>query len=286
MPVASPAPQTPVPTTVAGVPATIVHLGEDSAPIDVTVAFGSVWVASHHGNEVIRIDPVTLEEIARIKVGNGPGWFAVTDDAVWVTLQMSRGMSRIDPTTNTSVDRIGMWAPCFAPVVAFGSIWQGGCDAHQVTRIDPVTLATTDITVGEQAHLVLAGDQILTAGPLGLSRIDPKTNTIETIGGPVGHVAGFAGGTIWITDDTRTVRVDPKSGEVVATLALPFGGLVTEQDGYAWLVEDAVAVRKIDLATNEILQTLAIREALVAREAEGALWVTAYGYDSLLRIEP
>lgn len=279
--------QTATATVLEGVPATIVPLGADSTPIDLAFAFGSIWVASHHRNEVIRIDPTTLEVLARVEVGNGPGWLAVTDDAVWVTLQLGRGLSRIDPATNTSDGRAGMWPPCWAPVVAFGSVWQAGCDAHQVTRIDPDTLATTDITVNDQVFLVLAGDEVITSGPLGLSRIDPTSNTIATIGGPPGRAVGYAGGTVWVSDETRVFRVDPRTGSIVSSLPITHGGLVTEQDGYAWLVQESTGVLKIDLVTNEVLQLLPVRpDAFVARELAGALWVTAYGSDSLWRIEP
>ena len=39
------------------------------------------------------------KEVARIRSGPGPGWFAVTDDAIWVTNQNAVGLSRIDPET-------------------------------------------------------------------------------------------------------------------------------------------------------------------------------------------
>ena len=273
-------------TDLAGVAARVIHLGGDATPIDVAFAFGSIWVVSHHFNAVIRIDPDTLAEVARIEVGNGPGWLAVTNDAVWVTLQLGRGLARIDPLKNTSEVRAGMWATCFSPVVAFGSIWQAACDAHQVMRIDPMTYESTDITVGDQNALVLAGDQLLSGGPLGLSRIDPATNTIETIGGQAGRAIGYAGGTVWISDETQIFRVDPRTGAVLSTLPITFAWIVTEHDGRAWVVQESTAVLRIDLDTNEIVQTLPVRpEPVVAREAAGALWVTSYGGDSLWRFE-
>src|SRR5215213_951990 len=76
-PTAAPA-ATPLATQIGGVAAQIVPLGADSTPIDLVYAFGSIWVASHHYDAVIRLDPTTLAEIARIPVDDGPGWFAVT----------------------------------------------------------------------------------------------------------------------------------------------------------------------------------------------------------------
>ena len=247
-PAATPAPTpapTPAATDLAGVAAQVLYLGADAAPIDVAYAFGSIWVASHHYNAVIRIDPETLDEIARIKVGNGPGWIAVTDDAVWVTQQLGRGLSRIDPLTNISAVQAGDWATCYAPVVAFGSIWQAACDAHQVMRIDPTTYESTDITVGDQGGLVLAGEQVLAGGPLGLSRIDPATNTVETIGGQAGRAIGYAGGTVWISDETQVFRVEPTTGAVISTLPITFAWIVTEHEGRAWVVQESTAALRI-----------------------------------------
>lgn len=280
---------TPRATVLDGVPAQVIRLGVDATPIDVAYAFGSIWVASHHGNSVIRIDPATLMEVARIDVGDGPAWFAVTDDSIWVTLQNGRGMARIDPQTNTSKDRAGMWAPCGAPVVAFDAIWHSACDAHQVTRIDPVTYASTDITVGDQAGLVLAADTLIIAGPAGLRRIDPATNTVEQVGGPPGSLGlGWAGGTVWVSDDTKIFRVNPTTGKVVSTLPIAKPGFVTEDGVVAWLVEpETGAIMKIDLATNEILQVVTIGPGVpIARPAAGFLWATSYDDGSLWRLDP
>ena len=279
--------RTPVATTVGGIPAAQLHLGADATPIDVVLAFDSIWVVSHHLNAVIRLDPSTLVEQARVAVGSGPGWFVVTDDALWVTHQLGRGLSRIDPVTNTAEVRAGMWPSCFAPVEAFGSIWHTACDAHQVTRIDPTTYATIDITVGDQAGIVLAGDLLVTSGPLGLAQVDPTTNTIRTVGGPGGRVLGFAGGTVWTTDDTQVFRVDPTSGEMVSKLPIEHAVALTVAAGHVWLTQESTAILKIDIATGEVLQTVSFpMDPVVAVEAADALWVTSYGGHSLWRLTP
>src|SRR6185503_8068221 len=87
----------PVDSTVDGVAVRTLERGPLSAPIDVVVAFGSVWVANHHGDSVTRVDPSCVTSLATIQTGTWPGWFAVAEDAVWVSTQNSVGMTRVDP---------------------------------------------------------------------------------------------------------------------------------------------------------------------------------------------
>ena len=79
----------PVPTTLGTLSARSLSLGTDAAPIAVTEAFGSIWVANIHANEVRRYDPATMAEQARIDVPSA-AWFAVADGALWVTHQNGR----------------------------------------------------------------------------------------------------------------------------------------------------------------------------------------------------
>jgi len=286
-PTAAPA-ATPLATQIGGVAAQIVPLGADSTPIDLVYAFGSIWVASHHYDAVIRLDPTTLAEIARIPVDDGPGWFAVTDDALWVSAQLRRGLSRIDPATNSSEAHAGTWAPCWAPVVAFGSIWQTACDAGQVMRIDPATLLALDITVPRPLSLASLGDELLVATEDGLLRIDPQTNKLAPMGGPGGRAIGVTGGAVWISNGADVDLVDPETGDVLSTLPISHAELVTGDGDHAWLTRsDTPSVLEIDLATNDIVQNIeAGPEAVVARAAAGGLWITNYGGDSVWRLEP
>jgi streptogramin lyase len=152
---------------------TIVKLGlaPGTYPIDVTFAFGSIWTANHHTNDVSRIDPVTMGEVARIAGGSGPGWFATTDEALWVSDQNGVGMTRIDPATNLPVASIGSDAPCNRPVVAFGMVWQPACDANVILRIDPASNAVERVPAAGRFDLFAIGDELYAAGESGLARL-------------------------------------------------------------------------------------------------------------------
>jgi DNA-binding beta-propeller fold protein YncE len=278
----APAPQT---TTIDGIPATTLYLGRDDAPIDVTFAFGSIWIADHHADTVTRLDPESMTVQARIPVATGPGWFVVTDDALWVSSQLGRGMDRIDPSTNTADVHAGDWATCGRGILAFGAIWQPACDAHQIMRIDPVARTSRDLSAGAHNAVVLAGHDLLATSPAGLARLDPETGTFEEMGGPAGWLMAFDGKTVWIIDDLQVTRVRPADGSTVATLPIRSGPVVF-RDGHAWLLSQDNALLDVDLATSKTLQTINFGFSPTSIvDAAGALWITSFDGSSVIRLE-
>jgi DNA-binding beta-propeller fold protein YncE len=278
-----------VATDLAGVPATIIPLGKDAAPIDVTYAFGSIWVSNHHRNTITRINPDTLAEEASIPGSDGPGWFVATDGALWVTNQNRRGLTHIDPATNAVVgEPAGFWGPCWAPVVAFGSIWQAGCDAHVIMRIDPKTSMATDVTTADYADgVVLIGDHLMAVGPKGLAEVDASTGKLTPVGGCCGRIVGADEKTVWLADEKQIYRVDPATGATIGTIPITYAGTMRAYGDHAWLIQESTAALRIDLKTFAIHQTLAVRpEPLSVIEASGAVWVTSFGSDSLWRLDP
>jgi streptogramin lyase len=255
-----------------------------AAPIDVAVAFGSVWVAAHHGG-VIRVDPASMTIRAVIPVTGGPGWFAVAEDAVWVSNQMGQGMTRIDPETN-EVRQAGRWATCGRPLVARGVVWQPACDAHRIMRIDPATAAAADIAAPAQTSIVAVGDDLITSGPNGLARFDEATTTFSQLGGgDAGWAMAFDGRTIWASDDRQVVRLDPADGHVVARIAITECGAVAFRKGHAWLTS-ATGLVEVDPKTNRIIRTVPLGRTAAITNDDSGLWVTSYDANRLLRVRP
>lgn len=290
---ATPSPS-PAPTAEATFVGTLaamrLSLGVDAAPISVTEAFGSIWVADIHGNDVRRFDPLTLRELARIPV-RGAAWFAVADDALWVTNQTGAGLTRIDPATNTVAAQVGEVPPCGAPVVAFDSIWQAACDANVVLRIDPVRNVVID-TIPAQGHgfLVLAGGRLITSGSDGLATLDPETGTFSPIAGGAGVLGvdfmASDGTTIWVKTGAGMDRIDPVDGRTIASFPDPQAQAVSFAGDRAWLTVTRVGAREIDLATNEVRRTIPVLPSpLVPLEAFGELWVTDFDASVLWRVD-
>ena len=94
------------------------------APICLVVGDGSVWVANHDDRSVTRIDPVTQQVIASIKLQEEPHRIAYGEGSVWVANWHVNSVTRIDPQTNQVVGEpipIGHHAGNIA--VGFGSVW-------------------------------------------------------------------------------------------------------------------------------------------------------------------
>jgi streptogramin lyase len=155
------------------------------------VGAGSVWAVTETlGQEGLsRIDPETLEVVARIPLGpssEAGGIVAVGAGAVWVT-GVEGYVVRVDPATNRVVARIPVAGNTWV-AVGSGAVWVTVNRESTVWKIDPATnLAIRSITVGE--------------GP----------RTVEVGAGSV-WVASFRSGTV--------ARVDPETDRVVKTVRL------------------------------------------------------------------
>lgn len=282
------APPSPVSTTLGTSSARSLSLGTDAAPIAVIEAFGSIWVANIHANEVRRYDPATMAEQARIDVPSA-AWFAVTDGALWATNQNGRALSRIDPASNTVVATVGDVPPCAEPVVAFDSLWQSACDARVILRIDPATNEVLD-RIPSEGHLFLAfaGDRLIALGPDGPASLDPETGTFTSLPNPdaVGaEILASDGDTVWVPTPTSLLRVDPASGETLATLDYPGVRGIAFANGSAWLTT-AEGVVEVDLATNQALRTIPVPGTpLIPYVTSDALWVTDFNSSLLWRVD-
>lgn len=278
---------TPSVNVVDGVSVTSTSLGVSVAPIDVVSAFGSIWVAGHHQSSVIRLDPATLEPIAKVQVGSGPGWFAVTDDALWVNNQMGRGLTRIDPTTNTADVRAGMWPTCGGPLVAAGSIWQMSCDTGRIMRIDQTTYEDTDIAADGFQGLGLVNDRLIAVGPEALFEIDPASNQLtklDAVG--TGFAIGFDNSSVWLAASDGVHRIAIQNGAELGMIPLAGDMALTFAGDRAWLTVFGDVLHEVDTTTTSIKRTLHLDSPAVAREIDGVVWVTSFDANSLSRFAP
>jgi streptogramin lyase len=264
-------------------------LGVGAAPIAVTEAFGSIWVANIHANDVRRFEPDTMRELARIAIPSA-AWFAVADGALWVTSQTGTGLTRIDPATNTVVAHVGDVQPCSAPVVVDASIWQAACDSGVFIRIDPSRNAVVQtVPSGGHIFLVLAGEQLITTGSGGLARLDPDTGRINTIGNAAAAFPEFLasdGTTVWVKNAAGVARIDPNNGRTLGSIAESEAKVVSFAGDHAWVTVRRKGVLKVDLATTEVRRTIPLPpNSDVAHEAGGVLWVTDFEGSELWRID-
>ena len=250
-----------------------------TAPSNLAVGEGAVWVLDSEAETVARLDPVT-QAVERFAAGPRPTDLAVGGGAVWVgngagsesfDQRVTTSISRVDPgslevtgTVELSREQSAHGPP---PSLGFpqmavgaGALWAVGAD-NRIYRIDP---ATSRIVAKIP---VVAGVNTLAAGAEGVwflnwtdhdvTRIDPATNRVaDRI--PVDGDSGIAvgGGAVWVTspDDGRLWRIEP--GRPPRKRPIDVGGqpdFVSYGDGAAWTgdYQDGVLTR-VDARTNTV----------------------------------
>jgi hypothetical protein len=186
--------------------------------------FGSLWVVA--GTTVVRVDPATGTEQARIPVAGGTWGITAAAGAVWVADGHFKAgvLSRIDPNTNTVTAEIAMPVRTRNLVGTDDTVWVTGeakpGQPISLLRVDPATntiTATVDAP-GDAVGLAVIGNYVWVIGYGGdVAVIDARTTKIayhqrltprEMLGGDRLAV-GF--GSIWIGNQEPGLlnRVDP-----------------------------------------------------------------------------
>jgi streptogramin lyase len=183
------------------------------SPMAVTVARGSVWVASigrwHAGRGgvivpdgpgiVSRLDPVSGQVRARIRVGKGPQAAATGDGALWVL--NGRGIGASD-----TLDRLDM-------------------QTNQVVASIRVPHWSSAVACGRRYCWVVSEPR--SAGGV-VTRVDPRTNRavicpIPRSWTPAGVVALH--GRVWVADPgvAQLIRIDARTLRVMKRVKIPRG---------------------------------------------------------------
>ncbi len=215
-------------------------IGPIQTPNSIGVGFGSVWVTTHTGGGLIRIDPATYSTtwiaLESVQVGNV---LVFTSDSVWV----GRGPGayaeqvRLDPKTN----RVTAVVPVSGRA-AFGGGYVWTYNGQVLTQIDAAT-----------ARVV---DQVRVTDP------DPETGV------------AFGRGSVWVaTSQHGLFRVDPVSKKVLAQIDVS-AWKVASDGTEVWTVEEGRGVSRIDTIRNRVAATVDIAGAVFPVVANGLVWVT------------
>lgn len=298
---------TPRPTALPeGVLASI-PLEAGSAPSAVVAGFGSIWVESHRGTLLYRIDPSTDKVIAEVDVGQEScGMPGIGFGRVWL-MPCDTGTRTmiVDPGTNQVV---GSFEGGSGGQMAFadGSAWTTSRTLDGTfLRIDPTTLKTTStMSAGQGDDSIVAGASFLwltDSTSSGISKADPVSGrVVATISSPnAGRYAWltFAFGSLWLkgADNPDLHRIDPASGKATTyTIAGWTGGLTqlyeifpAEGLGSLWLRIANGSVVRVDPTDGRVVATFPADPAggggWVA-VAFGSLWVANFGSDTVWRV--
>jgi YVTN family beta-propeller protein len=273
-----------------------------TAPSNIAVGEGAVWVLNTQDRTVSRIDPKTKAVTGTRKTRGVPTDIAAGEGAVWVgngggrTGNFTVSISRIDPTTSTITGTVTLpnrtAGSIFDPTlnggfpniaVGAGAVWAADPDGT-VSRLDPETgkrLATIDV----EADKIAAGREgVWFVKGAAVTRINPRTNGVgQTIRVGSEGTAGIAlgAGSIWVTAEQQGAvwRIEP--GPDPETRSITVGAGVTYVAfgaGAVWAANYVDGtVSRIDPRTNAVTARIPIGAAQALAAGAGSAWVSTAG---------
>jgi len=188
----------------------------DGCGSGIAAGAGAVWV-THGCRGVYRIDPHSGRVTASLRVPDAGDAIAVADGLVWVTSN-DGDLLRIQPRTGQITGQpIPVGFGSWALVPAAGALW--------------VTSYGGEVPGGT------------------LNRVDPATGTVQRFGNLDVEAAGA--GSLWTP---QVQRIDPATGGVTASVAVPYASQVAFWNGSAWAltVQQSLTLLRIDPATNQV----------------------------------
>ncbi len=259
---------------------------------------------------LVRIDPATNESSETIQVGNEPNAVAVAPTGVWVTNRGDGTVWRIDPHTNlVSLKTSAHGEPTDLAVTSTRAFVVNGPQDANITVIDGATGREENV-IGpsggfSQGSAAIGADEPdvwLAGADRSVSRLDVVTAALAKprfIAPPAdeGSDAYFssvavAEGAVWVIGDPldRTLwRIDSSSGELTATVPLPFAPKdVAVGERGVWVSSQvADTVSRVDPATGSVTDTVAVGAgASGVAVGFGSVWVANTFDGTISRVDP
>lgn len=276
---------------------------------DLATSGGALWVAGFQA--VSRLDPVTGRVVARIRI---PGVandrsIAVGDGSIWITSGITTvpgGVYRIDPSTDRVVAIIHVGGTVLGIAVGAGRVWvtRPTQTLGEVIRIDPQTNRVTGppINVGRGPAQIAYGEGALwveNTSPPSVMRIDPATGNVSAV--PVVGVTVVGYDSLWAASDDSLTRLQPKPGQVVASVRIPRGVAVAIGAGAVWVlayprsgsptvfdpIKDTAALWEVDPSSNQIVGKplrLDALQPIAITATDRNVWVADYNSGTVTRL--
>jgi virginiamycin B lyase len=231
-----------------------------------------------------------------------PDWVAVAAGSAWVAVV--GGVRKVDGADGKVDGLVPIDdAVCLAMDVGFDSLWAGGCDKHQLIRIEPKTglLFTPPIDLPIAA---IQFESSIAAGEGGvwivstrheLVRVDPVTNRPDpdTWPLPEGAAAARAGlGSLWVTvwqDDSllKISPTDPRTSQAIKVGDAP-RFLAIGEDAVWVMNQGDGSVSRVDPA-GSVVATIKVSDVPIQggdiAVGGGAVWVRTE-QDLVVRVDP
>jgi streptogramin lyase len=297
----------PPPRPLGRVAATIA-LPQAAFPRVVGVANSLVWVDGGDAT-AYRVDPQSNRVTGSLGLPAGARLAAVARGSLWLANEAAGTISQADPRTGRILRTVRVGPVAAGPDpheeqfrLAFDgtTVWVARLHTD-VMRLDWAggTVAgrfTIGLPGSSSYDVIAAGSGVaVTHGDTNdANRLDPRTGTATAIhlgGSPAG--AAFGAGSFWVSAQNSTMaRIDPASGQVVATISLDadhLPGAVEVGDGAVWVFAGGGLLQRIDPVSNQVVHTLAVGPDGVdsGRLAVGAgsVWLSDAEARTLIRID-
>lgn len=223
-------------------------------PCGIAAIAGQLWVAELGTNSVVRYDPDSGEELARVTLESDPWDLQPGPRLLWVAERQTGRVLGIDPATaEIVVTSDDFTLPSGIEVTDDGTVWVADEQADEIVRIDGET--------GEVVSRIEAGSpRWFTESPGAVWasvvddsevwKLDAATGDVlarvDVGEGRVPLDLGYAQGWVWSPDSARGVihMIDPDSAEIVGELKLLTGAWVAEPVGdQVWVTNFNYRVR-------------------------------------------
>lgn len=216
---------------------------------------GDVYVPTGGPSSLLRIDAVTGEVMARVRLPASPvaegvvGADAGTAYVLVDPLEPTIVLVEDDEVTGTLV------APEGATAVraAFGALWVP-TSAGTIERYDVESGEWASIPAGPRPRFLDVGFGavwVMNQGDGSITRVDGRSSEAETFAVTGNAIGGgdltTGAGAVWLRTDTAVVRVDPDTRAATHVLELPPGsGSVAATDRAVWITNhDHLAVHQV-----------------------------------------
>ena len=259
---------------------------------------------------LVRIDPSTNRATETIAIGNRPSAIAAGEGGVWVANGDDSTVWRVDPATNEVEYKVSSHGtPADITVNEARVVVADGPVEAKIAVIDPATGVQDDLFsvargqfFGSPSVAATGSSVWVATGDRRVGRLNVLTGELidaTTIPQPPAERADaiFSGiavgeGAVWVVGDPldHTLwRIDPASGELLATIPLPFAPTdVAAGEGAVWVTSNLDdMLSQVDPVDNEIAATIRVgRGAAGVATGAGSVWVANAIDGSVSRVDP
>ncbi|HYI66602.1 MAG TPA: hypothetical protein VEW95_06760 [Candidatus Limnocylindrales bacterium] len=273
----------------------------------VAVSEDAIWVVSHRGGIVSRIDPATNEVVAAIEsqilpscIPNacvGLGGVATAGQHVWFFNGYLESFPRIDASSNELIGSKGGATRFEGLLGADGLMWSGKAGGDGAVGMDPAS-GEVSVTVTEGGGLYPAGFASGSVWFVGddcqeLLRVDPASGAVQgriAIETCLGDVVD-AGGEVWAGTVNGILRIDPATNEEVGWIRIR-----TDNERFSlavvgdsvWFRGEVTEIIRLDLVTKQPVERIRLPYGQYSAEidsAEGSVWIANWDEGTVYRIE-